>query len=288
MLALYGVDDVIRNLYCLARLQSAEAKITNTEELRHHYLSFLASRQPHAPVNWNDDVFVDDERTEQRLSAAFSEGLLNDLGQADVFGPSYSEDIRQRKLSFARKCVAELLHLDSDVDLVFGLVIHTIFLKASKPSSSSRGSHGGSSSAAIGTIWLTVEDALQRVDIMEMLVHELTHHLLFIDELNHAQFAYSEIAKPENFARSAILKRNRPLDKVVHSIVVATEILEARRKYLYGFGPSKIHPPSDALKQDTEMAIESVLTLPNLNDLITSHLREVLAKCTEVCCTVSA
>jgi hypothetical protein len=34
-----------------------------------------------------------------------------------------------------------------------------------------------------------------------MYVHELTYHLLFLDELNYAQFSYSEIAKPENSAR---------------------------------------------------------------------------------------
>lgn len=188
-----------------------------------------------------------------------------------------------QKLQLAQNSLAELLSLNEDLDLVFGLIIHSVFLKSSRPTSNSRGSHGGSSSAAIGTIWLTVEDSLNSIDLMEMFVHELTHHLLFVDELNHAQFAYSEIAKPENFARSAILKRSRPLDKVVHSIVVASEVLEARRQYLKERGPSKIHPSTEVLMADTKVAIESVFALPNLGDLITPHMRKVLDKCAEIC-----
>jgi hypothetical protein len=283
MLSMYGADEVLRSLYRLARLQSPDAKIQTSEDVRKHYLAFLASKQPHAPVNWSDDVFVDDVATEDKLSAAFSEGLLNDLGQADVVGPSFFGEIRKRKLDLAQQSLEKVLGLDDDFCLIFGLVIHSVFLRGSKPSAGSRGSHGGSSSAAIGTIWLTVEDSLRPVDLMEMFIHELTHHLLFVDELNYKQFEYPAIAKPENFARSAILKRSRPLDKVVHSIVVAAEVLEARRRYLHDCGPCKIHPSSDALKTDTRLAIESVLSLSNLDDLISPRVRQMLERCDHVC-----
>lgn len=283
MLSLSGTDEVIKNLYRIARLHAPNATIETTDHLRQHYLGFLEARQSHAPVNWRDDVFVCDDAVESKLREAFCYGLLNDMDQADVFGDTYRDDVRQQKLSIARAALARLLQMDDAVALVFGLTIHSIFVRAGKPTASSRGSHGGSSSAAIGTIWLTIEDSVRPIDIMEMYIHEMTHHLLFIDELTHAQFDYAEIAKPENFARSAILRRNRPLDKVVHSIVVSTEILAARRSYLGDNGKTTIHPASEALVRDTIAAAESVAQLPNINSLVTPHIRRLLTGCVEFC-----
>jgi len=283
MLSLCGTDEVVKNLYKVARLHAPSAGIETTDQLRLHYLRFLEARQPHAPVNWGDDVFVSDDAAEDKLRAAFCHGLLNDLDQADVFGDAYPDDVKQHKLDIARVALARLLCLNNEVALAFGLTIHSLFVRAGKPTASSRGSHGGSSSAAIGTIWLTIEDSVRPIDIMEMYIHEMTHHLLFIDELTNAQFDYAEIAKPENFARSAILKRNRPLDKVVHSIVVSTEILAARRSYLGDNGETTIHPASEALARDTIAAAESVTQLPNIDSLVTPHIRQLLTRCSEFC-----
>lgn len=281
MLTLYGRDDVLRNLYRLAKLESPEAIIETSEQLRPSYLAFLAAHQPWVPINWTEDVFVTAPEVEDRLSAAFSEGALDDLSQADVFGPAYPHDVRLAKLDLARRALADLLVRDGDFALVFGLVIHSVFIRSSKPARGMRGSHGGSSSASIGAIWLTVNDGVGMIDLMEMYVHELTHHLIFVDELNHGQFDYDAIAKPENFAHSAILKRHRPLDKVVHSIIVATEIMAARARYLdldHESG-STIHPPTTALRAETLAAMESVQQLPNLTDLITPHTSKILARC---------
>lgn len=48
---------------------------------------------------------------------------------------------------------------------------------------------------------------------------------MFLDELRYSHYAYARILDPSTYARSAILNIDRPLDKVLHSIVVAVEIL---------------------------------------------------------------
>ncbi|MDP2104576.1 MAG: HEXXH motif-containing putative peptide modification protein, partial [Desulfobulbaceae bacterium] len=166
------------------------------------------------------------------LGAAFGKGALNDLGQEHLVGDPYDGELLEQKINLARGALEEVMDSSADFASVFDLVIHSVFIKASRPSRHSLGSHGGSTSGSIGAIWFSVSDKVCHRDLVEMFVHELTHHLLFVDELNCPQFNYDLIVRPEHYARSAILKRQRPLDKVVHSIAVGATIVDARKRYL--------------------------------------------------------
>jgi hypothetical protein len=284
MLALFGKDEAIRNIYKLVKTQNPTSQPGTISQLRPLYLDFLDSRQRGIKVNRGEDVFVENAELENVLSSAFCIGSLNDLDQSEIIGPRYDDATRQLKSNIAAEALASIMDLDEDFAIVFSLAIHAVFVRPSRPMPGGiRGSHGGSSSAAIGSIWLTVMDKVRPIDLMEMFVHELTHHLLFIDELNHPQFNYGEIAKSENFAHSAILRKHRPLDKVIHSIVVATEILAARRRYLRHDGETVIHPPTDAMAQEILTSIRSVEALPNLDALVTPHLRSVVQRCELAC-----
>jgi hypothetical protein len=245
----------------------------------------LEGRQPDVPVNYSDDVFVLDGYVQDRLAGAFSKGALNDLNQEDVVGDRYTSDALQQRTDVVRQALAKLLTLDCDFGFVFDLVIHSIFIRPSKPGKMAHGSHGGSSSASIGAIWLAVGDRTQQLDLIEMLVHELTHHLLFIDELNEPQFNYDLITLKQNFALSAILKRKRPLDKVIHSIVVGASLIDARYRFLENHARTIVHPDTPELKKDTLAAIASVMELANISDLITRHTFDLLEECTEFCRT---
>jgi hypothetical protein len=286
MLALFGRDPVIRNLYRLAMLERNGVEADGLDDLaaiRQGYLDFLDQRQRGVASNRHDDYFNIDPAVEETLSAAFRVGELNDLNQADIVGDGYADREARGKQELARQALCELMALDDDFALVFALAIHSVFIRPSRPGPGRPGSYGGSSSASIGAIWLTVDDRVSLLDLQEMFVHELTHHLLFIDELNQPQFAYLEISKPENFARSAILRRQRPLDKVVHSIVVACEVLLARQRFLPHGPRTVIHPPSGDLARETLAAIASVDALPNRTMLMTPHLLDIIETCRVEC-----
>jgi hypothetical protein len=287
MFSLCEPAQAFRNLYRLARVHDRTADLKTADDLRRGYLAFLEGWQPDVPVNYSDNIFVLEKSVQDRLANAFSKGALNDLNQEDVVGESYSFEVLQQRTEKARRALANLLAMDDDFSSVFDLVVHSVFVRPSKPAKMVQDSHGGSSSASIGAIWLAVGDRIQELDLVEMLVHELTHHLMFIDELNFPQFNYDLITRKENFALSAILKRQRPLDKVIHSIVVGASLVDARNRFLRKHSQTVVHPATPELKRDTLAAIESVMALKNISDLITPHTSQLIEECAEFCRTPS-
>ena len=283
MLTLCEPDMVVRNVYRIARAHDEVRRIETADELREGFLAFLGARQPTVPINSTDDIFVQDPTTQAKLSAAFSKGALNDLNQEDVVGEAYEAEVLQAKTNIVRSALDDLLLMDDDFSFIFELVVHSIFVRPSKPAKMAHGSHGGSSSASIGAIWLAVGDKISQIDLIEMLIHELTHHLLFVDELNHPQFEYQLIKLRENYALSAILKRQRPLDKVVHSIVVGASLVDARRRFLRKHDATVIHPSTPDLESDVLAAIDSVTAMSNIEELITPHMRCIIDECSVVC-----
>jgi len=283
MLGLFGRDEVIRNVFRISALVAPEAPPRTLPELRKRYLDFLQTRQPSIQVNRAEYVFVDDPGLERSLSSAFGNADLNDLNQQDVVGDAYDLPTAIAKRNLARDALSSLAEFDEDFATIFGLVIHSVFVRPSRPVAGATGSHGGSSSASIGSIWLSVHHGTRPIDLMEMFVHELTHHLIFIDELNRPQFNYGLIADAQNFAHSAILRKHRPLDKVIHSIIVATEILLARRRFLPEVGATTIHPATAPLVAEVRSSIRSVLSLENIDALISPHVRHLIAACAKAC-----
>jgi hypothetical protein len=283
MLSLCDRETVIRNLYRIARGHDESRQIETADDLRAGFLAFLSARQPAVPVNLSGNIFVRDIDTQAKLSAAFAKGALNDLNQEDVVGEAYDKATLEAKINTARDSLGELLDLDENFSIVFDLVVHSVFVRPSKPAKVAYGSHGGSSSASIGAIWLAVGDKICSIDLIEMFIHELTHHLLFVDELNYPQFNYGLITQRENFALSAILKRQRPLDKVVHSIVVGASLVDARRRFVGRHDATIIHPATPDLQKDTLAAVESINNLSNIDELITPHMRSIINECSLIC-----
>ena len=197
MLSICEADKAIRSVYRIARAHSDALNVETIADLKAGYHDFLASRQPALPVNRSDDCFVRDLEAQQMLGAAFGKGSLNDLDQEHLVGGTYERKLLERKIDLARGALEEVMDSSEDFASVFDLVIHSVFIKASRPSRHSLGSHGGSTSGSIGAIWFSVSDGVCHRDLVEMFVHELTHHLLFIDELNCPQFNYDLIVRPE-------------------------------------------------------------------------------------------
>lgn len=81
---------------------------------------------------------------------------------------------------------------------------------------------------------------------------------MFLDELRYGHYAYAEILKRSTWARSAILNVDRPLDKVLHSTVVAVEVLLWRNAHLGHPVQSRVHPPTDVLIEQVSSSIASM------------------------------
>ena len=279
MYYLYGADYCVRMIYRLAKAHNEALEISSFDALRGGYLNFLEVRQEKNKVNHKDDIFIRDASAELALAKSFSQASLNDLNQEHVVGDAYEDGIRNTKLKVAEEALSQLLTRDENLALVFGLAIHSIFVRAYQTAPGIMASHGGSSSGSIGAIWLAVNDGISERDLMEMYVHELTHHLLFIDELNFPQFNYEELTKKHNFTTSAILKRPRPLDKAVHSIVVSTELVLARNSIFGWHDALSFHPATLDLIESTLFAIDELKSKANASDLMSKHMLSIVADC---------
>ncbi|PHM45567.1 aKG-HExxH-type peptide beta-hydroxylase [Xenorhabdus miraniensis] len=274
MLSILGKDEIIKNVYLLSRSLPGSENIKKIEDLKPFYLDFLKNHQPYHPINFSDEIIVSNEEKINSLILAYQPSALDDLNQVKMIGEKHRTDKYQELSTLVKNGYTHLADSDKDVKLIFDLVIHTIFFRKST-SSSNVSSFGGSSSTAIGSIWISGHGALTLHDIAEFLLHELTHHLLFIDERCHEQFHYAEIIKPENYSTSALLGKKSPLDKVVHSILVSHEILNARQKFLNA-GNVTIHPKTNILKKNTNQSIAEILGMKNLNNLITNRTKEFI------------
>lgn len=80
---------------------------------------------------------------------------------------------------------------------------------------------------------------------------------MFLDELRYTHYSYSRVLKQSTWARSAILNVARPLDKVLHSIVVAIEVLLFRDGYLGHPVNPRVHPPTRVMIEQLRDSISS-------------------------------
>ena len=283
MLTVDGYENTVRNVYRISKPYIGERKIKQLLDMRKYYLDFLEDYQAEVAINRNKDMFIVDEEIEDNLSKAFAQSSLDDLNQDKTLGAAFSTDIKRQKIEQSREALYKLFSMDEKLSLIFKLVVHSIFIRKNNPRKTASRSYAGSTSGALGVIWISGADNMTANDLVEVFLHELTHHLIFIDELNAPQFDYKEMVKKENYARSAILRNGRPLDKVVHSIIVATEVVEGRKTFLPDTGDRIIHPNTDRMVKDIISACKSVFAVENLPKVARPRSRELVEKCFQRC-----
>lgn len=281
MLTSEGFVSAIKNVYILSARFAGSEPVENIDQLRTCYHAFLRDLYPEVPVNESRNFFVDDEKIEDRLAAAFHmKEALGQQQQRDGFiGPSYPLDKKLERIERVRVAMDELLSLDEDLRSLFELVVHTVLIREPKPLANGGYSHSCSAATAVGVIWLSAVDFVTKEDFKELLIHELIHQLLFIDDFVTSQFQYVEMSKPESFALSAISLTPRPMDVVIHSIIVACELLVSRQRLIGEPLKPTVHPPSAAIKATLAQSFESLVKAPTYSSLVTPRIQGFLDHC---------
>ncbi|CAM4323475.1 aKG-HExxH-type peptide beta-hydroxylase [Bordetella muralis] len=177
--------------------------------------------------------------------------ILDDKNQAQVISQE-PDPLVEKKAMLLRSAIECLGVLSSEHKCLFDFLITDIFLMPSKDAS------GGSTSSAIGVIWANPKITHRVPDVVEFIVHELTHHAMFIDEHRYGHYDHRALMNPDSWAQSAILKVPRPLDKVIHSIVVATEIVMFREKFIGHPAAPLMHPPTPKILAQLVASVDSV------------------------------
>lgn len=211
-------------------------------DLKKGYRGFLASLgQRDIDVAGDQPAWVTKPDEASKLRSYFSnDSLLDDKAQAVVIGESQDHECAKKQERLAAALQELALYSPAHAE-IFAAVITDIFVL---PSSVAK---GGSTSQAIGVIWANPKVTYTTSDIVEILVHELTHHTMFLDELRYTHYSYSQVLDRSTWAHSAILNVARPLDKVLHSIVVAVEVLLFRAKFLGHPVSPRVHPPTEIM-----------------------------------------
>lgn len=248
-------------------------KCTSLSELAYLYRRFLHGMdQRKIKCERELPKIVSDYREAVELSALFSnDSLLDDKAQADVISFTVDE-FAEQKTEILQKGLIALSEFVPEHAALLNSIITDIFIM---PSHTAR---GGSTSQAIGVIWMNPKPSYSLNDTLEMLVHELAHHTMFLDELRYGHYSYQNIMDRSTWARSAILGTLRPLDKVLHSVVVSAEIILMRNLNLGNSFKPKVHPPTPLMVEQFWVSAYSATQAANdFPGVLTERGMEILA-----------
>ncbi|CAM4290021.1 HEXXH motif-containing putative peptide modification protein [Bordetella tumbae] len=215
-------------------------------------LEALQGRKSKGKYRETHIVFDHDQASEfSRLLSDDDLTVLDDKNQAEVIARE-PDPLVEKKAVLLGSAIECLGVLSSEHKCLFDFLITDIFLMPSKEAS------GGSTSSAIGVIWANPKITHRIPDVVEFIVHELTHHAMFIDEYRYGHYDHRALMSPDSWAQSAILKIARPLDKVIHSIVVAAEIVMFREKFIGHPSAPLVHPPTPRILAQLVASLDSV------------------------------
>lgn len=275
---MYKLLGLNRNLETIMILSSLDGVIPqNTIQLKNQYRNYLKAIQPEfttskaqSKVSFEVETIFDIRKSQDLISLFSEKSNLNDLKQETVIDPNIAvlADCVEQK---TQQALNQFKKMDPVLYGLFNLVIEKIFFADSNVAG------GGSSSGALGCIWLNPRPNWTLQDYIEFFVHELTHNLLFLDERRIIHYPnYKALEKSENYAHSAILRRSRPLDKVIHSLFVVYEVLAFRLKHFNPNQKTFLHPDTQTLYQG---ALDTIVSLKKIKkSLLSEHLWEVLNK----------
>lgn len=281
MYYLYGLEENVTNIISLAK--NAMVDIGDNNQLKSAYMQAIGNLQPEIMYNRNQALqayssqlpnYVMDTDEAGCLTKAFKEySVLTDINdlQSSIEGPNVNSLVNAKPaFMYAQE---RIMAADEDLFHLLNLVVNAYFYC---PATNSLG--GGSTSSAVGILWCSYKREWHADDVVEFFVHELTHQLVFVDEITNGHYYdMDEIAKPENFAFSSVLRRQRPLDKVIHALIVASEIVCARRA-LKLKSTYQAHPQDVQLLDAIPKSIESILELPNVEKLVKPRVFKIIEK----------
>ena len=281
MILQMGVAAQIETLVALVAATNARSseRLSSLNGLKEGYRRFLASlKQRTIDVHSHEPAYATTASDARNLATLFSNGsLLDDKLQSDVITETDDSE-RELKRERVDNALREISLYCPHYGEIFRTIVTDIFIS---PSSVAR---AGSTSHAIGVIWVNPKLSYATFDLMEIMLHEFTHQTVFLDELRYGHYSYRAVADRSTWAKSAILNISRPLDKVLHSAVVATEILLFRQLYIGQPAVHRVHPPTEIMLRQLDESVSSIETtalkypgiLTSRGSALVSKIRQVM------------
>lgn len=282
MILQFGTQQQVANVITLigtADLHSARS-LKSLRDLQAGYRAYIERTQHrHLSGALGTTRIVTESSEANRFRPFFvNDSLLDDRQQAIVIENGEDPEASEKQVLIER-ALHELALYSKDHRAFFDTVVTDVFIL---PSARAK---AGSTSAALGVIWANPRLHHTLHDVIELLIHELTHQAMFIDEIRYCHYDYASVLDRSTWATSAILHIPRPLDKVLHSAVVATEILLFREEIIGHPARPAIHPPTPALRRQVResiLSMDATLRRPASKRIFKDRAREILENLKEV------
>lgn len=261
MYNLQGPETCLRNLVLLVRALEPDYAICDLASLRVGFTRYLRYMQPKVPLHDLEDLVVTDEPVlcNQLFQLFQYDGDGRVMDDEDLAAMRLEEQaVPIDRLQRIRAAWAALQRYDPDVARLLNVLLRTVFCYLGD-----QGTGAGTSVNALGTIWTYPSAQWEERDLVEMILHESTHNLIFISERITTLYSdYSVLSDPLNRPISAIRKVPRRLDLVVDSLIVAVEILHYRSRFGWHDWQPVLHPSSISLVQSARDTLLSIRALP--------------------------
>lgn len=271
MYFLEGAPEVLKTVTLLIADEQGSGLDVDVESLRDRYIEFCISvgGEELRPLDNNIQFCFNAERINKLVLKYTDYSQLTDIN-ADL--EETPVEVRQEAMSAILAGKDRLREADETLYELFEFMIHTMFYHRSKKTG------GGSVTSAPGQIWCAHRRNWSDWDIAEFLVHELAHNIVFLDERRYVHYInFDDIAKTENYVTSAVLNRPRPLDKVIHSLVVAHEVLRFRELSGEPLLP-KVHPASLTMLNNSMRSLKEAKYTVGSRSLVTDRVLYILDK----------
>lgn len=283
MIGIYGLPTILETLSVLVASdeidpESAPAD-TAAGRLAWSWQQYIRRREPAIPPisvsHSRLPVHIGDTAQGQALLDAFYRACLID--SVNYEPPRYAPEEAERLSESSERISGALARLAADwpqVRTLYGVLLPIVVLAPSHSLA------GGTASSVPGVLWAATKPTWTDVDMQEFLLHELVHTTLFLEERRHGFYRDMRLLLEEdNLVPSAVRQDRRPLDKVLHSIVVATEVLLSRTRVEIGPEPlATLHPDSETLRSGALNSLRAARDL-DLEQLLMPRPIEILDKC---------
>lgn len=285
----FGAAPILQTAMTLARSEDASPVGEPDEILRsfHRYLTnkSTAMRAAYEGGIHTPQVLCDPALTEALLDEFETHSPLDDVDYQ--IRPDESSNVPDASVAAYADRVQSTLGNALEKDPALGLVVRLALPVAFVRNSGQL--VGGTVSNVPGAVWFNVRSSWSDQDIVEFVIHEFTHTLMFLEERRYGFYQNIEnLMHKENFALSSIRRDMRPLDKVLHSAMVAAEICALRDQFGFGEESSQVHPSSAELREGVAETISSCakvdvssLLMPRAVEILTG-LHEMQAEPAEI------
>ncbi|MDG4658580.1 HEXXH motif-containing putative peptide modification protein [Ectobacillus antri] len=267
MYSLIGVEEVIKTIYTLSHPYLQPGQNPSLIDIKLALRKHLSKIQPNVSRSELTEI-------EFILSGVRIESLLNALMiEREEMDKKTPEQLNQKD-SLKKVMVGfdDLCKRANRISDIFRMVIDTIVVTTDVKISGS-----ATISNAVGIMWVQPDNWWSNADILEALVHELTHTLLFLDEQRYGHYSKVESLNDEKtWVPSAIRNELRPINGVVHSIIVAAEILNLRKELHFKQDELNLHGNSRDLIIKTKNSLDAIMQKPASWNLLSKRMQFLL------------